>query len=91
MLKIYRWLWRLYPAAFHDEYAGPMEQAFRDELAEARNGFAVGWLWMRLLVDLAVSVPPQIAKEIWLDSKHALRLWVKRPWHSRRKAFGRQG
>jgi putative ABC transport system permease protein len=82
MLKIYRWLLRFYPAAFHDEYAGPMEQAFRDELAEARNGFAIGWLWMRLLFDLALSVPSQVTKEIWLDSTHALRLWVKRPWQT---------
>jgi hypothetical protein len=82
MLKIYRWLLRFYPAAFHDEYAGPMEQSFRDELAEARSGFALGWLWMRLLFDLALSVPSQVAKEIWLDSKHALRLWVKRPWQT---------
>ena len=82
MLRIYRWLLRFYPAAFHDEYAGPMEQAFRDELAEARNGFAVGWLWMRLLFDLAISVPSQVAKEMWHDSRHALRLWVKRPWQT---------
>ncbi|MGP0075305.1 MAG: ADOP family duplicated permease [Bryobacteraceae bacterium] len=82
MLRIYRWLLRLYPAAFHDEYAGPMERAFRDELAEAPNVFAMVWLWMRLLFDLAISAPSQIAKETWRDSKHALRLWAKRPWQT---------
>jgi predicted permease len=82
MLRIYRWLLRLYPAAFHDEYADPMEQAFRDELREAPNGFAVGRFWMRLLFDMAISVPSQAAKEIWHDSKHALRLWAKRPWQT---------
>jgi predicted permease len=82
MLKMYRWLLRFYPAAFHDEYAGPMEQAFRDELAEAQNGLAIGWLWIRLLFDLGLSVPSQVAREIWLDSQHALRLWVKSPWQT---------
>ncbi len=45
-------------------------------------GFAVVWLWMRLLFDFAVSLPVQLAIEIGRDSRHALRLWAKRPWHT---------
>jgi hypothetical protein len=71
----------LYPAAFRDEYAKAMEREFRDELAEAQMGPAVVWLWMRLLFDFAVSLPVQLAIEIGCDSRHALRLWAKRPWH----------
>ena len=82
MLKLYRILLRLYPTAFREEYAKPMEQDFRDELAEAQSAFAVFWLWMRFLFDLVVSVPVQIAIEIGRDSRHALRLWAKRPWHT---------
>ncbi len=59
MLKLYRVLLHLYPTAFREEYAQPMEQEFRDELAEAQTGFSVLWLWMRLLFDLAVSLPVQ--------------------------------
>ncbi len=81
MLKLYRILLQLYPAAFRDEYAKLMEQEFRDELAEAPSGPRVVWLWMRLLFDLAVSLPVQLAIEIGRDSGHALRLWAKRPWH----------
>lgn len=81
MLKLYRILLHLYPAAFREEYAKAMEQEFRDELAEAQMGLAVVWLWMRLLFDLAVSLPVQFATEIRRDSRHALRLWAKRPWH----------
>jgi predicted permease len=81
MLKLYRILLHLYPAAFREEYARAMEQEFRDELAEAPMGLAVVWLWMRLLLDLAVSLPVQLAIEIGRDSGHALRLWAKRPWH----------
>jgi len=82
MLKLYRILLRLYPAAFREEYAKAMEQEFRDELAETQMGFAVVWLWLRLLFDLAVSLPLQLVIEIGRDSGHALRLWAKRPWHT---------
>src|SRR4051812_45751042 len=69
MLKLYRILLRLYPTAFREEYAKAMEQEFRDELAEAQTGFTVLWLWMRLLFDLAVSLPIQLAIEIGRDSR----------------------
>lgn len=82
MLRLYRTLLRLYPAAFREEYARAMEQEFRDELAETRGWFAMVWLWMRLLFDLAVSLPLQLAIEMTRDSKHALRLWAKHPWHT---------
>ena len=81
MRRLYRFLLHLYPAAFREEYAQAMEQEVRDELTEAKNIFAVVWLWMRLLFDLAASLPVQLAIEIARDSQHALRLWAKRPWH----------
>ncbi len=81
MLRLYRILLHLYPAAFREEYAKAMEQEFRDELAEAKMGPAVVWLCMRLLFDLAVSLPVQRSSEIGRDSRHALRLWAKGPWH----------
>ena len=40
------------------------------------------WLWIRLLFDLAVSLPVRMAMEVGRDSRHALRLWAKRPWHT---------
>jgi hypothetical protein len=82
MLKLYRLLLHLYPTAFREEYAKAMEQEFRDELAEVQTGFVAAWLWMRLLFDLAVSLPVQLAIEMGRDSRHALRLWGKRPWHT---------
>jgi predicted permease len=82
MLRIYRWLLNLYPTAFREEYAGPMEREFRDELAEAPNRGAVVWLCLRLLFDLAVSLPSQFAIEIWRDGKQGFRLWAKRPWQT---------
>lgn len=82
MLRIYRWFLKLYPAAFREEYAGPMEQEFRDEISESRGAAAIAWLWLRLLFDLTISIPSQIAIEAWRDSQHALRLWAKNPWQT---------
>jgi hypothetical protein len=57
MLKLYRLLLHLYPTAFREEYAKAMEQEVRDEFPDAQTGFAVVWLWLRLLGDLAFSIP----------------------------------
>ena len=59
-----------------------MHQELRDELAETQTTLAVAWLWMRMLFDLAASLPIQLAIEIGHDARHALRLWAKRPWHT---------
>ena len=81
-LKLYRWLLRLYPAGFLDNYAGPMEREFRDELAESSGGWALAALWIRLLADLAISIPVQLSREVSQDIRHTLRLWASRPWHT---------
>jgi predicted permease len=78
-LKIYRFLLKLYPAGFQDDYAGPMEREFRDELAESSGAFARPKLWLRLLADLAISIPLQFSRELTQDGRHTLRLWAKRP------------
>src|ERR1700692_1533912 len=81
-LKLYRWLLRLYPAGFHENYAGPVEKEFRDELAESSGIWALAALWIRLLADLAISIPVQISHEVFQDLRHTLRLWASRPWHA---------
>jgi putative ABC transport system permease protein len=81
-LILYRWLLRLYPAGFRQDYAGPMEREFRDELAESSGGGALAVLWVRLLVDLAVSIPVQVSREVFQDFKFTLRLWAARPWQA---------
>ncbi len=78
-LKLYRFLLKLYPAGFRDDYAGPMESEFRDELAESSGVFAFAELWLRLLTDLAVSIPLQFLRELTQDARHTLRLWAKHP------------
>ncbi|MGA8215516.1 MAG: ABC transporter permease [Candidatus Sulfotelmatobacter sp.] len=81
-LRLYRWLLKLYPAGFREDYGGPLEREFRDELAEASGGWALAALWIRLLADLAVSIPVQVSREVFQDLKYTLRLWAGRPWHA---------
>jgi putative ABC transport system permease protein len=77
-VRLYRWLLKLYPAGFREDYAEAMERAFRDELRESSGVL----LWLRLLADLAVSLPAQFAREAAQDARQALRLWAGRPWHT---------
>jgi putative ABC transport system permease protein len=81
-LKLYRWLLRLYPAGFRENCGGPMEREFRDELGESHGVRALAALWIRLLADLAVSIPAQVSREASQDLRHTLRLWAGRPWHT---------
>jgi putative ABC transport system permease protein len=59
-----------------------MEQEFRDELAESSGGWAQFVLWIRLLTDLAITVPAQLARELRQDARHTFHLWRVRPWQT---------
>lgn len=80
-IRLYRWLMRLYPAGFRENYAEPMERQLRDELHESRRVPALVF-WIRLLMDLAISIPAQVAREAAQDSRYTLRLWARRPWQT---------
>lgn len=82
MLRLYHFLLRLYPVAFREEYASAIERDVREELAQARSGLTVVWLWLQLLFDLALSLPAQLAIEMGRDGRHSLRQWAKHPWHA---------
>ncbi|MDQ2844437.1 MAG: hypothetical protein M3Y72_26005 [Acidobacteriota bacterium] len=81
-LKLYRWLLKLYPAGFRESYAVIMEREFRDELTESAGFYGLAKLWIRLLADLLISIPVQFSHEVSQDSRHTLRLWANRPWHT---------
>jgi len=81
-LRLYRWLLKLYPAGFHENYAERLEREFRDELNASTSVAALGVLWFRLIADLAVSVPLQFSREVTQDARHTLRLWARHPWHT---------
>ncbi len=81
-LRLYRWLLKLYPAGFRENYAELLEREFRDELNESTGAANLGTLWIRLFMDLAISVPLQFSREVTQDARHTLRLWARRPWHT---------
>src|SRR4051812_25920628 len=48
-VRLYRFLLKLYPAAFREEFSGLLELEYRDELAASRGTLAFIALWLRLL------------------------------------------
>jgi putative ABC transport system permease protein len=78
-IRLYRWLIRLYPARFREEYGGPLEEAFREECTEAAGWAGMMLLWLRTIADLAFSMPAQILAELRQDARHSLRLYSRRP------------
>lgn len=55
---------------------------FREELAESTGRWALTVLWIRLLADLAVTIPGQVAREFAQDTRHTFHLWAARPWQT---------
>lgn len=76
-MKLYRWLLKLYPARFREEYAGPLEQQFLDDYRESNN---LVKLWLSALRDLAWSIPIELAHELRQDFSHSLRVHARRPF-----------
>ena len=72
---IYRWLLKLYPARFREEYAGSLERQFQDEYREAHGRGDKALLWLRALADLATSIPAQFAREMGRDVRYAARVY----------------
>jgi putative ABC transport system permease protein len=62
--RIYRWLLRLYPSDFREEYGQEMSLLFRDR---ATDGFVR--LWLQVLGDLILHAP----REHWATTKQDLR------------------
>ena len=81
-LRAYRLLVKLYPARFREDYGGPLQRQFTDEYLESASAWSLTVLWLRTLIDLARSLPVQIAREVNLDARHTFRLWRRRPLHT---------
>jgi len=81
-IRIYRALLRAYPAEFRCEYGPEMRRAFLDCCREKTR--RAGWrgvvaLWLRTLVDLAVTVPGEHMDILLRDLRFALRVMRQRP------------
>ena len=78
-LRLYRLLLKLYPAAFRERYEAPLERQFKDDFADVHGARDAARFWLATLADFARSMPPQLAREVAQDGRHALRLWRRRP------------
>jgi len=78
-VKLYRFLLKLYPARFREEYAKPLEQQFRDEYRETAGPGSRLAFWLRTGCDLATSVPSQVLREARQDIAFGVRTYARRP------------
>ena len=76
--QIYRFLLKLYPARFREEYEAPLERQFRDEYGETRGIGKRALFWLRALSDLATSIPAEFARELRQDLTYAARVYRRR-------------
>ncbi|WP_291984089.1 ADOP family duplicated permease [Luteitalea sp.] len=81
-LKFYRLLIKLYPANFREQFGTELERQFRDDYQAVRRRRDVARLWLWMLADFLISMPTQIAREVWQDTRHALRIWRRSPIHT---------
>jgi putative ABC transport system permease protein len=81
-LRLYRWLLKLYPAGFREQYGGPMTRQFQDDYAEVQGRRDLLRLWAGAVGDVVRSAPVQFASEIAQDARYATRLWRRRPLHT---------
>lgn len=75
---LYSRLLQLYPARFREEYERELERQFAEEYREASGGFGRAWFWIRALVDLATTIPAEMAREARQDLRFAARTYRHR-------------
>src|SRR5258708_37384504 len=74
-MRLYRLLLKLYPARFREEYEAPLQRQFRDDYQEAGGRWARIAFWARALLDLAVSIPREFARELRQDVCYSFRVY----------------
>src|SRR4030095_15474310 len=72
--RVYRWLLRLYPRDFRDEYGQEMSLLFR-----ARTSEGSVRLWLQVLGDLAFHAPKEHWSTMKQDLRYALRTLRRAP------------
>ncbi len=75
MNRLYRALLRLYPAGFREEYSSALERQLADEYRDSGGGPR---FWLRVLRDLAITIPAEAGREMRQDLRYALRVYRQR-------------
>jgi len=73
--RVYRWLLKLYPARFREEYEAPLERQFLDDYRDAQGVGGRIFFWLHALADLAISIPLELARELRRDVAFAVRIY----------------
>jgi putative ABC transport system permease protein len=73
--RIYRWLLRLYPREFREEYGAEMAYLYRDR---AKDEGALS-LWVALVADLLRTAPREQCNMLMQDIRHAFRQFSHTP------------
>src|SRR3990170_5647420 len=72
--RIYRWLLRLYPRDFRDEYGQEMALLFRSRTSEGTVR-----LWLQVLGDLVLHAPKEHWSTLKQDLRYAVRTLLRAP------------
>src|SRR5918995_4374537 len=76
---MYRWLLRLYPASFRNEYGREMAAVFARERRDTRTALGMAALWLRAIADTCVNaagIPSDILRQ---DLRYTLRTLRRTP------------
>jgi len=72
--RLYRWLLRLYPREFRDEYGEEMSLVFRNRASEDSRR-----LWLQVLGDLVFHAPHEHWRTLKQDLRYAVRTLLRAP------------
>ena len=77
-MGLYRWLLRLSPASFRNEYGGEMQAVFQKRLGNA-TGIGALWVWLDAIGDLTMVAAAAHGDLLRQDLKYAWRSAAKGP------------
>src|SRR6187200_1285815 len=76
---MYRWLLRLYPASFRNEYGREMATVFARERRDTRTALGMAALWLRVIADTCVNAAGIHGDILRQDLRYTLRTLRRTP------------
>jgi predicted permease len=76
---MFRWLLRLYPASFRNEYAKEMDAVFARQRRETQSVVGLAALWLRVIADMCVNAAGVHWEILVRDVRYSLRSLARAP------------